>query len=387
MYLLRSGPAQPSTAKIPQPPAPKPSVNEVRQRDTLNAAGPLIASNDLDGARKKLLEAAALSGPLTPEIQRRISSIDESSKDPNLRQLRRREEVLWQQALKRVADGQFIEARKQLGQIVALRAGGVHRDDAQTYLDKVIPQRIQQNDLSAQAHLDMSQGEFQSARFVAEQVKRSGGDPTPLLTEIDQTERIRLAKLEDQFNQLKERDDDTAVQKLKNLQQKFQVLSSDGGPQSNEALGYANGIAGAIVDVQTRMQKKNAGKPVVPAETSAAMANKAAVRAVLQRYVQAFDRKDADTLTKIWPTIGAGYTSYKSAFDGASSIRMQMNIRSLDVSTDGATAIVETRVSQDYTSKDASETKTSKHAVTFELDKVEAEWLITDIQETELPEN
>jgi serine/threonine protein kinase len=387
MYLLRSAPAQPSTAKIPQPPAPQPSVTEVRQRDILNAAGPLIASNDLDGARKKLLEGAALGGPLTPEIQRRISAVDESAKDPNLRQLRRREEVLWQQALKRVAVGQFIEARKELGQIVALRAGGVHREDAQTCLDKVIPQRIQQNDLSAQAHLDMSQGEFQSARFVAEQIKQSGGDPTPLLTEIDQTERIRLVKLEDQFNQLKERDDDTAVQKLKNLQQKFQALSSDGGPQSNDALGYANGIAGAIVDVQTRMQKKNAGKTVVPAETSAAIANKAAVRAVLQRYVQAFDRKDADSLTKIWPTIGAGYTSYKSAFDGASSIRMQMNIRSLDVSTDGATAIVETRVSQDYTSKDASETKTSKHAVTFELDKVEGEWLITDIQETELPEN
>jgi ketosteroid isomerase-like protein len=233
----------------------------------------------------------------------------------------------------------------------------------------------------------MSQGEFQSARFVAEQIKQSGGDPTPLLTEIDQKERSRLVQLEDQFNQLKARDDDTAVQKLKNLQQKFQALSSDGGPQSSEALGYANGIAGAIVDVQTRMQQKNAGKPVVPAETSAAMANKAAVRAVLQRYVQAFERKDADTLTKIWPTIGEDYTSYKSAFDGASSIRMQMNIRSLNVSTDGATAIAETRVSQDYTSKDASATKSTKHAVTFELDKAEGEWLITDIQEMLLPEN
>ena len=386
MYLLRSGPGQPSAGKSLQPPAPKPDLNEVRQRDILNAVGPLIASNDLDGAREKLLEAAALSGPLTPEIQRRISALDESAKDPNLRQLRRREEVLWQQALKRVADGKFIEARKELGQILALRAGGVHRDDAQTYLDKVIPLRIQESDLSAQAHLDMSQGEFQSARFVAEQIKQSGGDPAPLLTEIDQKERSRLVQLEDQFNQLKGRDDDTAVQKLKNLQQKLQALSSDGGPQSNEALGYANGIAGAIVDVQNRMQKKNEGKPVVPPETSAAMANKAAVRAVLQRYVQAFERKDADTLTKIWPTIGQDYTSYKSAFDGASSIRMQMNTRSLNVSTDGLTAIAETRVSQDYTSKDASETKTTKHAITFEFDKVEGEWLITDIQETELPE-
>jgi serine/threonine protein kinase len=387
IYVLRSGPIRPSAEKSTQPPAPKADLIEARQRDILNAAGPLVASNDLDGARKKLLEAAALNGPLTPEIQKRISAIDESVKDPNLGQLRRREEVLWQQALKRVADGQFIEARKGLSQILALRAGGVHRDDAQTYLDKVIPQRIQESDLSAQAHLDMSQGEFQSARFVAEQIKQSGGDPTPLLTEIDQKERSRLVQLEDQFNQLKARDDDTAVQKLKNLQQKFQALSSDGGPQSSEALGYANGIAGAIVDVQTRMQQKNAGKPVVPAETSAAMANKAAVRAVLQRYVQAFERKDADTLTKIWPTIGEDYTSYKSAFDGASSIRMQMNIRSLNVSTDGATAIAETRVSQDYTSKDASATKSTKHAVTFELDKAEGEWLITDIQETLLPEN
>jgi serine/threonine protein kinase len=387
MYVLRSGPTQPSAKKGAPAPAPKTNLIEVRQRDILNAAGPLIASNDLDGARKKLLEAAALNGPLTPEIQKRISAIDESVKDPNLRQLRRREEVLWQQALKRVADGQFIEARKGLSQILALRAGGMHRDDAQTYLDKVIPRRIQESDLSAQAHLDMSQGEFQSARFVAEQIKQGGGDPTPLLTEIDQKERSRLVQLEDQFNQLKGRDDDTAAQKLKNLQQKFQALSSDGGPQSNEALGYANGIAGAIVDVQTRMQKKNEGKPVVPPETSAAMANKAAVRGVLQRYVQAFERKDADTLTKIWPTIGQDYTSYKSTFDGASSIRMQMNIRSLNVSTDGQTAIAETRVSQDYTSKDASETKTTKHAVTFEFDRVEGEWLITDIQETELPEN
>ena len=387
MRLIRPGPRQPAAKTISPAPAPKGDPIEGQQRDMLNAAGPLIAANDLDGARKKLQAGAALGGSLTPEIQRRISAIDESVKDPNLRQLRRREEGLWQQALKRVTEGQFIEARKELGQILALHTGGVHREDAQTYLDKVIPQRIQESDLSAQAHLDMSQGEFQSARFVAEQLKQSGSDSAPLLAEIDHKERDRLTQLQDQYNQLKGRDDDAAVQKLKALQQKFQAMAGDGGPQSSDALNYANGVPGAIMEVQTRMQRKNAGKPAPAPPTSASIAAKAAVRAVIQRYVQAFEKRDADTLTKIWPTVGPNYASYKSAFEAASSIRMQLNVRSLDVSTDGATAIVEARVSQDYTSKDTSETKSSKHSVTFELDKVEADWIITDIQETELPEN
>jgi serine/threonine protein kinase len=377
----------PSSAKTgPQPARPQTNVLETPQREALNAAGQLIAANDLDGARKKLQEAAASNGPLTPEIQQRISAIDESSKDPNLRQLRRREEVIWQRAMKRVADGQYILARQELGQILALRLGGVHRSDAQEYLDKVIPQRVQENDLLAQAHLDMSQGDFQSARSIAEQLKQSG-NTAPLSDQIDQAERSRLAQLEDQFNHLKGRDDDGSVQKLKALQQKFLALSSDGGPQSAEALSFANGIPGTIADVQARMQKKNAGRPVVPAETSAASASKAAIRAVIQRYVQAFERKDADALTKIWPTIGSSYDSYKSAFDAASSIHMQLNIRSVAVSTDDSTAIVEARVLQDYTAKGTSETKSSKHAITFELDKAEGDWLITDTQETDLPNN
>jgi serine/threonine protein kinase len=387
-HLLRSRFTQLSAKRSPESPGPKINPSEIQQRDALNAAGQLIAANNLDGARKKLQEAAAWNGPLTPEIQRRISAIEESVKDPSLRQLRRREEVLWQQALKRVADGQYIDAHRGLTQILALRVGGIHREDARTYLDKVIPQRIQQNDLLAQAHLDMSQGEFPSARFVAGQLKQSGGDPAPLLTEIDRAERGRLVQLEDQFNQLKQRDDDGAVQKLKALQQKFQALSSDSGPQSTEALSFANSIPGAIANVQSRMQSKTFVKPpLLTPGTPSASAAKAAVRAVIQRYVQAFERKDADTLTKIWPTIGTNYASYKSAFDAASSIRMQLNIRSLEVSTDGATAIVEARVSQDYTSKDAPRTKSSKHTATFELDKVDDAWIITDIQETELPGN
>jgi ketosteroid isomerase-like protein len=189
-------------------------------------------------------------------------------------------------------------------------------------------------------------------------------------------------ELEGQFDQLKQRDDDAGVQRLSALQTKFQALASDGGPQSNEASSYANAIPGAIADVQGRIQKKAATvAPKIEAHPAAA----AAVRAVIQRYARAFEQKDADTLTKIWPTVGAKYANYKSTFEAASSIRMRLNVQSVDVSTDGTTAIVEARVSQDYTPKDGSATKSSNRAVTFEVDNVEGTWLITDVEEIELP--
>jgi hypothetical protein len=129
------------------------------------------------------------------------------------------------------------------------------------------------------------------------------------------------------------------------------------------------------------MQKK---PPAAPAKVEAHSAAADAVRAVIQRYARAFEKKDADTLTKIWPTIGTKYATYKSTFEAASSIRMRMNIQSVDVKPDGTNAIVEARVSEDYTAKDASAAKNSNHAVTFELDNVEGDWLITDIEELEL---
>lgn len=114
-----------------------------------------------------------------------------------------------------------------------------------------------QNDLLGQGRQSLKQGDFPSARRAAGQLKQNGGDPAPLLGEIDQAEQSRLAQLESQFNQFKQRDDDAAVQQLKALQPKFQALASDGGSQSGEALNYANNVPGAIADVQARAQKKS----------------------------------------------------------------------------------------------------------------------------------
>jgi uncharacterized protein YbaR (Trm112 family) len=451
VHSIRSKSPQvsPPAAKTnPEPPAPRIDPLEVQQRDALDSANKMIAANDLDGALQRLQQAEALKGPLTAEIDKKIAGIEESMKDANLRALRQREEVLWQQVTSRLAKGRFTDAQNELRQVLALPVGGVRREEAQNYLDKVIPQRMLQNDLLDKVRQSMKEGDFSSARRAAAQLKQNGGDAGPFLAEIDQAEQRRLAQLESQFNQLKQHDDEATVQQLKVLQPKLQALASEGGPQSDEALNYANSIPGAIADIQARAQKKIAdagfqlmvqryqlasgandknglaaartefqsviqsggphaeeaqkylsdvnsklaalSQPVVVPEpkptpkpekpTVATVDNDAAVRAVIQKYVQAFDQKDADALRQVWPSIGPLYARYKRAFEGASSIREQLDVESVNLNADGTQATVKGQMSQDYTPK-GDKTKRVKNATVFHLAKLNSgTWVITDVQ-------
>jgi len=271
----------PIAKTIPQPAKPAIDPLETQQRQALDAAEKRIAANDLDGAMQLLLPAAALNGPLTSEIEKKIAQLDESQKDANLRQLRQGEEVLWQRATRLVAEKRFAEAQKDFGKILALPAGGVHRDDAQQYLTKTIPQQQAQNSLLAQGRHSLAQGDFQSARRAADQLKAAGGNADELVGQIDQAEQSQLKQLENQFDQLKSRDDEAALQQLKALQPKFQALT-DGGPQANEALSYANSIPEAIANVRARSEKKVAD---------------AAFQQMVQRYKQAATNNDKNGLT------------------------------------------------------------------------------------------
>jgi eukaryotic-like serine/threonine-protein kinase len=279
----------PKVAQVPGPPIntkPEPATAksdplELQQREALDNANKLVAANDLNGARQTLQQASALNGPLTSEILKKQSEIEASMKDVNLRQLRQTEEKLWQRAMNRTADGHFAEAQNDLRQVLALPAGGVHRDDAQNYLQRVIPQRVQQNGLMSQARQALKVSDFQSARQAASQLKQIGGASEAVVAEIDQQEQAKLAQLESQFNQLKQRDDDAAVQQLRALQPKFQALASDGGPQSGEASNYASAVPGAITEMQASIQKKSMD---------------AAFQRTVQKYQQAASASDRNGL-------------------------------------------------------------------------------------------
>jgi hypothetical protein len=272
----------PAVSTKPESHAPVPNPLEQQQQKALDSANEMVAANDLNGAKQVLQQAAALNGPLTPEILKKESEIDASMKDATVRQLRQSEEKVWQRAMKRTADGNFAEAQKDLRQVLAMPAGGVRKSDAQNYLDQVIPQRIAENSLLSQARQALKGSDFQSARQAASQLKKSGGDPSVVVAEIDQQEQTKLGQLTSQFEQIKQRDDDAAVQQLKGLQPKFQVLAGDGGPQAGEASNYANAVPGAITEIQARMQKKNTD---------------AAFQRTVQKYQQALNAKDKNGLT------------------------------------------------------------------------------------------
>jgi serine/threonine-protein kinase len=308
--LLRTREAA-STPVVAKPPAkPEPNPLEVQQRNALNAADKLVASNDLEGALKILTPAADLNGPLTAEIKKKQAGIEESMQNQNLRDLRRREEQLWQQANDDVAGGRFAEAQKKLHQILALGDGGLRKNDAQQYLTHTIPARQEEEKLFSQARQaaqkgdinslqsasdilsrlasgegprkpeaekmlqdvraklssgyassarqDLQRGDFHSARLKAGQIQQNGGDAGALSTEIDQAEQSRLTQLEGQFNQLRQSDDDAAAQQLSNLQRGFQAVADSAGPRSEEAKNFVNNLPAAIREVHDRAAAKRA---------------------------------------------------------------------------------------------------------------------------------
>ena len=484
-----------STPTVAKPVAkPEPNPLEVQQRGALNAADKLVASNDLEGALKILAPAADLNGPLTAEIKKKQAGIEESMQNQSLRDLRRKEEQLWQQANDDVAGGRFAEAQKNLHQILALGDGGLRKNDAQQYLTRTIPARqeeeklfsrarqaAQKSDINSlqsasdilsrlasqegprkpeaekmlrdvQAKLfssyldgarqDLQRGDFHSARQMAGQIQQSGGDAGALSAEIDQAEHNRLTQLENQFNQLKQGDDDAAAQQLSNLQRGFQALADSAGPHSEEAKSFVNDMPGAIREVHDRAANKRAEAayqqivakyqqasntndksgleaartgfqsiaktggahaseaqrfvdeigtklaalnqpppavtPVPPPPASGTVDNDA-VLALVKRYAQAFEQRNADGLQQIWPTMGNLYTRYKTSFGKASSIRMQVQTESVKIGADGNTATVTAEVTQEYTPQ-GEKPKSVKGRTTFQFAKSNGSWVITNVQ-------
>jgi serine/threonine protein kinase len=485
-----------STPAVAKPPAkPTPNPLEVQQRDALNAADKLVAANDLEGVLKILAPAADLNGPLTAEIKKKQAGIEESMQNQNLRDLRRREEQLWQQANDDVTAGRFTDAEKKLHQILALGDGGLRKNDAQQTLTHTIPDRQAEEKLFSQARQaaqkgdinglqsasdilsrlasrddprkpeaekmlqdvraklssaytssarqDLQRGDFRSARQKAGQVQQNGGDAGTLTTEIDLAEQSRLTQLEGQFNQLRQSDDDAAAQQLSNLQRGFQTIADSAGPKSEEAKGFVNNLPAAIREVHDRAAGKRAEAsyqqivskyqqassandksgleaarssfqtigqaggphaseaqkyvddintklaalnapppaPVAPVkpEVTSATADHDAVVALVKRYSQAYEQRNADALRQIWPNIGKRYTGLKTSFESASSIKMQLQTENVSIDPDGNTATVIAEFAQEFTPQ-GKKPQNIKIRDVFQLAKSNGSWVILDVQ-------
>ena len=407
------------------------------------------------------------------------------------------EEQLWSRAKAESDGSRFTQAQNDLRKILALPAGGRRKDDARNYLDLVIPQRqheeqlfaeaqqsLRQNNPSSLQHAadlfgqiiklggprqhesqklqsdaraslaissasvaslmdiagqDLSRSDFRSARQRAMQIQQMGGDSSSLTTKINQAEQNLFGQLVNSKNQLKLRQDESALQSLSNLQTQFQTLAESGGPTANDArreaanvaneskdltasLAAAAGTASAAsaaekvfqsefqrcqnlkegndlgtlgacrtefesiartggahtTDAQGLLAAINSKITALGTAAAAAADETPAIREAVRQYASAFEQRDADALRKIWPFMSkAEYDGSKQSFSYASSIHMTLSNEKIEVAPDHATASVTADVSQGYTPKGGKTAMKADH-ILFHMVKQNETWVIKD---------
>jgi serine/threonine protein kinase len=165
---------------------------------------------------------------------------------------------------------------------------------------------------------------------------------------------------------------------------------AQGGPHAAEAQKYLNEINVKLAAMNKPVTPPPAAQPAPAANTPVVNikpeappsrdADISSVRAVIQRYQQAFEQRDADALRQIWPSMGDRYKKYKQNFGAASSIQIQLTIVDVKMGTDGVSATVVATQAQEYSPKGGGKTMSFKDQAIFNLVKANGTWVITQIR-------
>jgi hypothetical protein len=260
----------------------------------------------------------------------------------------------------------------------------------QTVQDDLNTLQKQQRDqqiatLKASARLDAKQGNFSSARQKVGQIKQAGGDTTSLSAEIDQAEAA------EQTRQQYEANYQQTVQKYKALaandkngmeaaHDSFLSIAQGGGSHANDARTYLSEINDRLTTPVAAPSPPPVARQDLP---SAKAVDEAAVREVIKRYEQAFERRNVDALREIWPGIDKKrYDKYKDTFGSDITLHVQVlievrNMR-VEISPDGQRAIITALRFQKTTTKDQTMSRQDK--TVFQLGKTNGIWVISDVQ-------
>ena len=274
---LRSGPAAPipdkpitvaaSEPAVTPEPSAVPSIED-QQRYMINLAHEAADRQDYKGALEQLDAAAQLNGPLNDtaaDLRRQFSA---QAHDTELDRVARDEQTLWDKAMAAVNAGDLEEAEESLREILTLPEGGHRSLEAARYVDLVIPERRQEEQLWATAQLASSSrdpGHFLSEIKALDEVMVAGGRheqgarqkrdaaimavirddaeahrvPEPVISNADQWQ---LTQLKNRFDDLVQRGDAAALEKLQQLQSEFKPLSEAQGPLMMDARDYLNNV-------------------------------------------------------------------------------------------------------------------------------------------------
>ena len=426
------------------PASPTVSPAEVHQRSAITLSDKLIASGDLKGALETLQGADQLNGPLTAEIKNRETAVGESMRNDSLAKLRQQEAALWQQATSEVDKAEFDAAKRDFRKILALGDDSVRRADAQRYLNDLIPRRQKEEDafhqgqqssrandqrgleraadlfsqviamdgprkseaeelqrnveaklaglkqenanrqiaaLEAAGRLNIQQGDLNTARENAEQIKQAGGDAAALLKEIDQAQasQARTAEKQREFQQAVQAYNSVGSRDKSGLEKSrsdFVAIVRENGPQAAGAQQYLTEISKKL----DALSQPSPPPPAVKGEPSNAAADEGAIRDVIQRFIRAFEQRNPDGVSQVWPTIPPKtFAGYKKSFEDANAIQIQVMDEIVTINPDGVTAIVSAQLAQQYTPK-GQKTLNRSDPWTFQLAKKNGAWAITNVR-------
>jgi Protein kinase domain len=234
----------------------------------------------------------------------------------------------------------------QLEQYLATYPNGLHSQEAQAKLQDVIWGRTRPDDISA---LDAYIKRFPSSSRASEAIRR--------------LDDVRWSKTNK---------NDTGD--LNDFLSRY-----PGSAHRSDAQAQLNQLVAASSAKAASSNPRPAPTPVAPTAPPVSKASDDTdIRALIQRYENAYSQRDADALRSIWPTIGSRYNKLKASFAGATSIREQVTIASIEISADGAKAVVKGNSSLVFTEKGQS--RESKSLMSFRLVKSGSVWTINDIQ-------
>jgi serine/threonine protein kinase len=265
-----SQPASTNPAPEAAPTAPvSPAVSlEDQQRHLIDLAHEAADSRDYKTAQARLDEAAKLNGPLNPligDLRRRFSG---EAHGAQLQESARKEQSLWDKAMKEIQGDRLDGADKLLRELLSLPEGGRRLADAERYVDQVIPQQRHQNELWSQAQAESSSnepGHLMNAAKTLDQLLAGGGvheqdarqmrdsvmkqfarnnarrnhEPLPAASNAEES---KFSQLEDQFVECVQRGDAQALEQLQKLKPQFKTIAEGRGPLAIDARDYQNNL-------------------------------------------------------------------------------------------------------------------------------------------------
>jgi eukaryotic-like serine/threonine-protein kinase len=258
------------------------------------------------------------------------------------------------------------------------------RDTVNTKIQEILKQQRQRqiDILNAEIDTRLRSGDFAGARQQLDKIKQLGGDVTSASGKIDEEQKKRQAQIDAEavFQKAVQRYQRAVGSnnrsELESAREDLENIAKAGGPHATEAAKDANQITQQLAELDTRSVPPPLEPSRVPLPSAADLQE---VRSVIQRYIDAFEHKDADALQQVWPTLGDRYSKYKKSFASASSIRMKLETEQIDIAAGGATAVATTMIAQDYTPK-GQRAQSIRNRTVFQLSKSNGTWRIHDVQ-------